>query len=305
MWRKTVNSSRALAAIPAAVFATAFVALLSGLRWDSVWGDKTSEYELPVAARAVIAEDLSTGEVLFDKNPEEKVAPASLAKLFAIDYASTMLDPGETITVTSSTLDLVKPGSSVAGLVPGTYSVENLYAAMLLPSGNDAANALAAAVAEKISPGAADPVQRQRIFLTGLAGHLRDQGYLSTNIDDPCGYDTTSRTTPADVSKVTKHLLTYEWFREMTSAHTYSTVTPGGVTLTWQNTNSFLDPDSAYYTEDVTGVKTGSLGENLNLVTRYQGQGRDLLIVSLGSPTPAARYDDTTSIIFAIVQETM
>ncbi|MDO5723590.1 MAG: serine hydrolase [Flaviflexus sp.] len=299
-----MNSSRALAAIPAVVFATALVALLSGLRWDSL-ANKMSEDELPITARAVIAEDLSTGKVLFDKNPDEKVAPASLAKLFAIDYASTMLDPGETIAVTSSTLDLVKPGSSMAGLVPGTYSVENLYAAMLLPSGNDAANALAAAVADKISPDAADPVQRQRIFLTGLAGHLRDRGYLSTNIDDPCGYDTTSRTTPMDVAKVTKRLLTYEWFREMTSAHTYSTVTPGGVTLTWQNTNFFLDPNSAYYIEGVTGVKTGSLGKNFNLVTRYQGQGRDLLIVSLGSPTPAARYDDAMNIVFATGQETM
>lgn len=300
-----MNRSRTLAVIPAVVFATALVAFLSSMRWDSVWADKMDENEVPVTARAVSAEDLSTGEVLFAKNPDEKVAPASLAKLFAIDYASTILEPGETVTVTSNTLALVKPGSSVAGLVPGTYSVENLYAAMLLPSGNDAANALAAAVAERISPDATDPVQRQRIFLTGLAGHLRDQGYLSTNIDDPCGYDTTSRTTPMDVAKVTKRLLTYDWFREMTSAHTYSTVTPGGVTMTWQNTNSLLDPDSPYYTEDVTGVKTGSLGENFNLVTRYQGQGRDLLIVSLGSPTPGARYDDTANVIFAIVQEPM
>ena len=94
-------------------------------------------------AQALLLTDLSTGAVFHSKNQEEPLLPASLAKLFVVEYASTLVGPEDRGTVTSEALGLVKPDSSMAWLIAGEYRMEDLFAAMLLPSGNDAAYGVA------------------------------------------------------------------------------------------------------------------------------------------------------------------
>ena len=71
-------------------------------------------------------------------------------------------------------------------------------------------------------------------------------------------------------------------------------------TQSWKNTNTFLDPTSDYYNENVIGVKTGSLSDDYNLVVLYQKYGKEFLICSLGSQSDSSRYDDVSNIIKTI-----
>ena len=85
--------------------------------------------------------DLDTGQVLAAKAPHERYLPASTLKTLTAVTLIPRLDPNQMVKATYQ--DAVVDGSRV-GLVPGmSYSVRKLMTAMLVVSGNDAADALA------------------------------------------------------------------------------------------------------------------------------------------------------------------
>src|SRR4051794_35383062 len=95
----------------------------------------------PIAARSWVLADLTTGQILAAKAPHLKHPPASTLKTLTALTLIPQLDPKK---VYRSTLSDVTVEGSRAGLVEnGTYTVDDLFYAMLLPSGNDAARALA------------------------------------------------------------------------------------------------------------------------------------------------------------------
>ena len=137
---------------------------------------------------------------------------------------------------------------------------------MLVPSGNDAAYVVADYCGGVISPNTKTSQERVKVFMENLNSYLKEQGYADTILYDPSGFDMEARTTVLDLKKVTKRLLEYEWFRDIVSQTFYTATLPDGSTQTWKNTNTFLDPTSEYYNENVIGVKTGSLSDDYNLV---------------------------------------
>ena len=97
-----------------------------------------------VRAASFALVDATTGEVLAARGPHKRHRPASTLKtLTALTLLEQGIDPGLVYTATQAWDDVAVEGSR-AGLVEGgTYSVDDLFYAMLLPSGNDAATALA------------------------------------------------------------------------------------------------------------------------------------------------------------------
>jgi len=94
-------------------------------------------------ASAWLVADLDTGQVLAAKAPHEKYLPASTLKTLTAVTLIPRLDPNQMVKATYR--DAIVDGSKV-GLVPGmSYSVRKLLTAMLVVSGNDAADALAGA----------------------------------------------------------------------------------------------------------------------------------------------------------------
>jgi D-alanyl-D-alanine carboxypeptidase (penicillin-binding protein 5/6) len=94
-------------------------------------------------ASAWLVADLDTGQVLAAKAPHEKYLPASTLKTLTAVTLIPRLDPHQMVKATYR--DAIVDGSKV-GLVPGmSYSVRKLLTAMLVVSGNDAADALAGA----------------------------------------------------------------------------------------------------------------------------------------------------------------
>lgn len=221
-----------------------------------------NKYNDSYNAKSLLLLDLSNDKDFVSKNVEDKQVPASLAKLFVIEYASTFTNLDDIVSVNNSSLALTKQGSSVANIKEKKYYLENLFAAMLVPSGNDAAYVVA----------------------------------------DYCGgiISKEAQTTVSDLAKVVKKLLKHQWFRDIVSQTSYIATLPDGSKQTWKNTNVFLDPTSEYYNENVRGIKTGSLSDDYNLIVLYKKHGKEFLICSLGSQSDTSRYDDVNYILKTI-----
>jgi len=96
-----------------------------------------------IAARAGILVDMDDGEILWERRPHVALPPASLTKVLSSLVALENFSPGREVTVTRGAL-LQAGDDSVMGLrVEETLTVQELLEGMLLPSGDDAASAIA------------------------------------------------------------------------------------------------------------------------------------------------------------------
>lgn len=251
-------------------------------------------------AKSLVLVDLSNDEDFISKNVNEKQLPASLAKLFVIEYGATLAELEDIVPARYEAISLTKEGSSVADIKETNYYLHNLFAAMLVPSGNDAAYVVADYLGGILSPESKTSKERIEIFMKKLNDYLQKQGYKDTVLYDPSGYDEEASTTVIDLKKVVKKLLEYQWFRDIVSQNFYTATLPDGSAVTWKNTNTFLDTTSEYYNKNVVGIKTGSLADDYNLVVLYKMHGKEFLICSLGSQSDSSRYDDVNYIIKTI-----
>lgn len=249
--------------------------------------------------RALLIEEVAKGQVLRSENATEPVLPASLAKLFVIEYVLSLADSRESVWVSGSTLKMAQPKSSKADLIPGRYSVRELSAATLIPSGCDAAWALAVFGGQKLAP-QADEAGAAQAFLTGLNQHLRDKGWGATQIYEPSGFDYASRTTAADVAAVTRELLGHDWIRFLVAQGKYRMDMGDGRVYKWTNTNKFMEAGGPYFNPQVIGFKTGSLGNDYNISVLYRQGGREYLVVSLGERSDEARYQSLAPVLAAL-----
>lgn len=164
-------------------------------------------------AKSLVLVDLSNDENFIYKQVNEQQIPASLSKLFVIEYANTLIDLDDVVHANYSAISLTKTGSSVANIKETDYYVKNLYAAMLVPSGNDAAYVLADYCGSIISPNTKSSKERIEIFMENLNKYLKEQDYKDTKLYDPSGFDTEARTTVLDLKKVVKKLIEkYKYF---------------------------------------------------------------------------------------------
>ena len=108
----------------------------------------TNELNIPQDALSFSVYDIEQGEYLFYEGDSQLPTVASLAKLFVIDYALEKVDLDDVVEVNQEVLELVPAGSSLANLTAGEYTVKQIMEAMLVPSGNDAAYALAYYIAK-------------------------------------------------------------------------------------------------------------------------------------------------------------
>lgn len=134
-----------------------------------------NRYTIPDSynAKSLIAVDLSNNNDFVSKRANEQQTPASLAKLFVIDYATTLVDLDDVVLAKNEAISLTKQGSSVANIKEKKYYVKNLFAAMLVPSGNDAAYVLADYCGGIISPKATTSKERIEVFMKNLNEYLK------------------------------------------------------------------------------------------------------------------------------------
>jgi len=131
----------------------------------------------PTQAKAGILVDLDTGEILWELQPHLALPPASTTKVLAALIALENLNLDQEVTVTPDALGQA-PDDTVMGLKPGeTLSVEELLEGMLLPSGDDAASAIAV-----------DTVGEAR-FVAAMNAQVEDLGLADSHFTNTAGLD--------------------------------------------------------------------------------------------------------------------
>ena len=228
---------------------------------------------------AIYLENLNNHAVVYEKNADARMYPASTTKIMTyIITAENVGNFDETLVpVTEDALEGLDPESTVMGLaehVGEQVSVRDLLYGLMLPSGNDAALALA----NYIGGGIAGFVEKMNEKAAAL-------GCTDTHFANPHGlYDADHYSTARDMARITKHAMTLPDFMEICNTVSY---TPEGF-ATLHNTNYMLDPDAeggVYYYPYTKGVKTGYLDEaGKCLVTSADKDGAQYLCVCLGSP---------------------
>lgn len=229
-----------------------------------------------LTAPVYLVHDAGSDRRLLGSGTTEVRAPASLTKLMTALLVIEEADLDALVTVTSA--DIVS--GATMGLVPGIQvTVMDLLWGLLVPSGNDAALALARHMA-----GSADA------FVERMNVRADELGLTATRFANPHGLDAAGHVSSAeDLLALTQLLWREPLFRTMVGT---SRVTVNGREL--RNTNAWLSSDAG-----VIGVKTGTTdlaGENL--IAAVEREGRVLFVMVLGS---RARYSDAARLVDAAV----
>lgn len=231
-------------------------------------------------SKAVYLENLDTGAIVFEKNADERMYPASTTKIMTyVIVADNVSDfDGTMVEIKEELFKDLDPDSTVMGLadhVGEQYSIRDLLYGMMLPSGNDAALVLADYVGGGSIPA----------FVDKMNAKATELGCQNTHFVNPHGlYDANHYTTATDLATITKYACTLPDFLEITSTVSY---TPARFNNPITNTNYMLINDaehSNYYYPYTKGVKTGYLDEaGKCLVTTAQNNGYSYLCVALGA----------------------
>ena len=222
-----------------------------------------------VQAREWVIMDAQTGAVLDGSSAHQRTAMASLTKVMTALVAVERGDLSMRVTIQPS--DLV--GESNAGLEAGeNLSLKTLLYGLLLPSGNDAAMAIARAVGG--SPQVDDPAARAR-FIGWMNEKATSLGLKDTHFMNPHGLDQDGHyTTPYDLAVITRAAIQYPAFLAPFGATSYS---GEGHDYTHLNQLPKMYPG-------VVGGKTGwTDNAGLCLIEVVQRDGREVIMVLIGS----------------------
>ncbi|OEV09151.1 D-alanyl-D-alanine carboxypeptidase family protein [Streptomyces nanshensis] len=243
-----------------------------------------------VKAKGAFVLDASSGEEMWGKSSDTKREMASTTKVMtAAVVVSSGVDLDRKITVKKAYRDYVaKWGGSTADLRTGDkLSLRQLLYGMLLPSGCDAAYALADAVGKGSSTTA-----RADDFIAKMNAKARKLGMKNTEFDSFDGISKKGRnhSTARDMALLGKYALGSTNIRKVAKSTSAKQKATNGRTYTWYNTNQLL---GSY--KGVIGIKTGT-GSKAGpcLVFAAERNGRSVVGAILNS---SARYPDAKKML--------
>ena len=257
--------------------------------WDATHPELLEEDML--YAKSAILIEATTGDVLFEKNADEILFPASTTKILTAYIALQMGDfENDKVTISENAIDMVPSGYQKTPLSVGeTVNLYDLIAAMLVISGNDAANA----VAEFIS-GSVDNFALLMNETAQMLGCSSD-----THFSNPSGlHEENHYTTARDMALIAQVAMQDERFRDIVARFQYdmpdSNKRPA---RTLVGGTSILKPDNDYFYKDAIGVKTGFTNPaGYCYVGAAKRGGIELISVVLYS-SKAGRWTDTKKLM--------
>lgn len=233
-------------------------------------------------AESALIMDEETGEILFSKNADALMYPASTTKIMTLMLAlESNISLDQMITIPKEA-DTVPEGSSTIPVRSGEeMSFRDLLYGLMLRSGNDGAIAIAVLVSGSMESFAARMNQR-----------AQELGCLDTYFVNSHGYhDPNHYTTAADLARMTREAMKNETFRTICAAREYTmAATSRRGKLVIQSKLELLDPDSKFYYEHAIGIKTGYHSQaGQCVVAAAEMGGRAIISVVLRSTV----YDNT------------
>lgn len=245
-----------------------------------------------VRCKAAICYDLTKNEIIYEKNADDKVYPASLTKLLtaltAINYTSS-----DYIYYVGSEIGLVEPDSSMAWLYEGTYiDRHGILTAMLAPSGNDAAYVIAVNVARKIYGEDLSDAEAAEYFGVLMTDYAKYIGAENSNFVVPDGYHNDNHyTTARDMLKIAIASAESETICSITKEPEPLVYDEYGNWLCWTNGNQLLEDTTIPY--NVYGLKTGFTDEaGFCFIGLAEMDGSTIITLTFDNYIPN-RYADT------------
>ena len=246
--------------------------------------------EIEIDARYVILQDHHSGKILYEKDADARIYPASLTKIMTSIVAFDLLKKGETsldemITISEKAWRLSQSGySSMFIMLNDEVSVEDLLKGIIIVSGNDACVALA----EGLSGSEED-------FVVLMNEKAKEIGLENTNFNNSSGInDVNNYSTPRDVLKMSRYMIKnypeyYSYFKE--TSFTWDRT--GGDPITQGNRNPLL-----YKNMGADGIKTGFLTvEQYSLAASIKVGERRITSVGSGFKTKNSRSRESTKIL--------
>jgi len=245
---------------------------------------------IEIKARTAILQDYMSGEILYEKEPDQVIYPASMTKIMTSIIAFDLIKSGdlsldEKFMISEKAWRLSTSGySSMFVMVGDEVSVENLLKGIIIASGNDACIALA--------EGIAGTEEEFSIMMTSKAQEI---GMVNTNftnssgINDPDNYSTVRDILLMSNYLIKKHPEYYKWFKEKE----FTWDRTGGDPITQGNRNPLL-----YKNIGADGIKTGYLAvEKYSLASSLERKGRRLIAVGSGFDSKNSRSRESSKLL--------
>lgn len=251
-----------------------------------------------IFADAAILIDSSSEKVLYSKNENQKMYPASTTKILTAILTIENCNLNDVVTVPYEAISSITSGYSVAALQTGEQlTVEQLLQVMLVHSANDAANVLAFHVSGSIEN-----------FANLMNNKVSELGLTNTHFTNPSGmHDENHYTTAHDLAIIMKYCMKNDTFRSLSSLK-YCTIpaTNKYDVRVFNTTNELLiydnrDVSSNYYYKYAIAGKTGYTTQAKNcLVSVAKKENLELICVVLSAGiypnNVSAKFVDTKSI---------
>ncbi len=245
---------------------------------------------IEIKARTAILQDFLSGEILYEKEPDRSIYPASMTKIMTSIIAFDLIKSGdlnldEKFIISEKAWRLSTAGySSMFVMVGDEVTVEDLLMGIIVASGNDACVALA--------EGIAGTEEEFAIMMTSKAKEI---GMANTNfanssgINDPDNYSTVRDIMIMSNYLIKNHPEYYKWFKEKE----FTWDRTGGDPITQGNRNPLL-----YKNIGADGIKTGYLAvERYSLASSLERKGRRLIAVGSGFETKNSRSRESSKLL--------
>ena len=265
----------------------AMIMVIMSLSTTAFADDKKVQEPINISSKTAILMDVGSGQILFEKNPHEKLPPASVTKVMtmlliveALDSGKIKLDDEVQISERASEM-----GGSQIFLEPGeTQKVDDLLKGIAVASANDACVAMAEYVGGS-----------EEEFVAMMNNKAKQLGMNDTNFSNTNGLPIENHYTSAhDIAIMSRELLKHDKITKyLTTWMDQIVVGKKKTTIGLANTNKMIK-----HYQGATGVKTGFTQEAKYCLSASAKRGETHLVaVTLGAPTTQERFKDSSSLL--------
>lgn len=262
------------------------------------WRDWKTPELAGLEGKAVLVMDRDSGKILYEDHMNRKMYPASTTKILTALILLESGDVGDIVTV-GSEVERRTADESSAGLYEGEkLSVKDLIAAMLLPSGNDAARTAAIYVAERKTGQQMEPAEAIRYFAGLMNERAKQLGANHSHFVNPHGlHDPDHYSTAKDLAAIAREAMNHPEIRAVLKETVHQVHQPGQRKATFDNRNKLLQKRGPWYYQGATGMKTGYTDEaSYCFVGAASRNDKNLISVVLHS-TEDGVWNDTIKLL--------
>lgn len=238
-----------------------------------------------IVGQTAISIDADTGEVIYSKNLDQKIYPASTTKLLTALLLTKNKKPTDILEYSNSAKE--QPEYSInKNIHPLTVgekiSADAVMQGLLIYSGNDMAYVIASNILGKINDSTDETKNK---FSSIMNKEVQALGLKNTHFVTPNGlHDDNHYTTTYDMSKLAKIAFENKWIYNTISKQKSDVYTEDKVKLSITNTNKIIDPKETVYDKTCIGGKTGSTSKaGRCLIALYNRNGKRIIGIVMKS----------------------